>query len=167
MYNPGRMKEIIRDHVFLHFTQCKHILTLPNLHFDLEKLFIKYGQNVDCVEYKRDIYQQQLNLAPTECNLHYKNVKDMNLSKYDGIFLDFCGYFTHTTGEILEKIAPGTDIVITFMMRRESKKVQEIIDISDRKKSYINLLKKYNITVNKHIEYCDTTPMCLFFGKKN
>ena len=59
-YKAGILKEHIRNSVFLYFKDCSNILTLPNLYFDLEKMFIKKGKKVTSVERDYEIYIKQL-----------------------------------------------------------------------------------------------------------
>lgn len=165
-YYPGALKEQIRDNVFLYFMHCSNILTLPNLYFDLERMFIKDGKKITSVEKNYEIYMKQLDIAPIEIEVNYADVGDFDVSKYDGIFLDFCGLYNQAASSVFRRIKSGTKIVVTFMMARESKLLQEVIDITNRKVAYTELLANYNIIVTKCIEYCDSSPMCVFFGIK-
>lgn len=165
-YYPGTSKGQIRDNVFLYFMHCSNILTLPNLYFDLEKMFIKDGKKVTSIENNYEIYIKQLNLAPIEMEINYSDIKNFDVSKYDGIFLDFCGLYNQAASNVFRKIKPKTKIAVTFIMARESKLLQQVIDITNRKAAYITLLANYNILVTKCVEYCDSSPMCVFFGEK-
>lgn len=167
-YAPKIEKEYIRNSVFLFFKDCDNILTLPNLYFDLERQFIEDGRKqIDCCEYKPEIFKEQKLLAPPECNLFFGDVSEMDLSKYDGIFLDLCGFFSKSTDKVFKSLKPGTKIVVTFLLRRENKKLQKMIDIKNRESSYVLLLNKYDIFVTKYVNYGEwRTPMCVFFGTK-
>lgn len=129
-------------------------------------MLLNDGKQVDCSEYEVNTFKGQQQVAPPGVNLYNINVKDLNLSKYDGIFLDFMGTFNKYTPQILDKFNSGTKIAITFMMARENKKLQEKIDIRTREESYVRLLNEYNIQIDKYANYCDTVPMCVFFGYK-
>lgn len=166
MYIPGPSKEYIRDSVFLHFMDCKYILTLPNLYFGLETMFILDGKKVDCTEYKVNTFKGQQKIAPKGVTLYNRNVKDIDISNYDGIFLDFYGTFNKSYKELFPRIQSGTKLAITFMMARENKELQKVIDITNREESYVKLLSSYGINIKKYAKYCDTTPMCVFFGTK-
>ena len=165
-YLPGRMKGYIRDSVFLYFSNCKSVLTLPNLYFDLEKKFLDKGINIECVEYKNDTFKNMQQIVPKGIKLYNQDVKNLDLSKYDGMFLDFCGTFNDSAEVVLKKIKPKTKIAITFLMSRESKRLQKKINIKNRRISYIVLFEKYNIIIDYFMDYNDITPMCVFFGYK-
>ena len=166
MYKPGPSKEYIRNSVFLYFKDCSKILTLPNLYFGLESKFLEAGKSVDCTEYKVNTFKGMEQTAPKGVNLYNKNVKNMNIAEYDGIFLDFYGTFNKNTDSVLKKVAPGTKLAMTFLMARENKKLQEKINIKKREESYIHLFKEYGVHIDSYANYCDTTPMCIFFGYK-
>lgn len=167
-YTAGITKEYIRDNVFFFLQDCKHVLTLPNLYFGLEKKLTKEGVKVDCAEYKVNTFKQQQKIAPDNITLFYNDVKDIDVTKYDGIFLDLCGTFNKSADAVLKRINYGTKISITFLMARENKVLQQKIDIKNREDSYINLLREYNLFVTKYINYNNTgnSPMCVFFGEK-
>ena len=167
-YTPGQEKEHVRKHVFLFFMKCSYVLTLPNIYFDLEKMLIQEGKKVECCEYKHSIYQKQLKIAPKEIVLHHSDVKDLDIGKYDALFLDFCGTYNRSTSKILSKISSNTQVAITFLLRRERKEHQSVIDINNRIPSYIRLLATFGIKVTKYITYHKDyhSPMCVFFGTK-
>jgi len=168
IYTPGKGKEHIRDYVFSFFKDRKRVLTLPNLYFDLESRLLKDDKQVDCCEYDKNIFIKQKKIVPKEINLYYREVGHMNLKKYDALFLDFCGPFNETTSETLIKIEPGTKVVLTFLLARESKKVQKLMDLRKREESYVRLLANFGIFVTKYINYSDKphSPMAVFFGTK-
>lgn len=168
LYKTSKEKEYIRDEVFLFFNSCNDILTLPNLYFNLENKFLKAGKNVDCVERDIDIYMKQLLIAPKAINLYNCDVKDLEISKYDGIFLDLCGCFSKSAEETLLKVSSGTKLAVTFMMARESRYIQRYINIACRELSYIQMFKKFGIEIEKFVKYSSTpqSPMCVFFGIK-
>lgn len=166
MYSPGPSKEYIRESVFLYFKECSHILTLPNLYFGLESRFVADGKKVDCTEYKVNTFEGMTQEVPKGVGLYNKNAKNMPLDEYNGIFLDFLGTFNKDTSVILNKIAPGTRLALTFLMARENKKLQEKINIKSREESYVKLLAEYNVSIEKYANYCDTVPMCVFYGIK-
>ena len=56
---------------------------------------------------------------------------------------------------------------MTFLMARENVKLQEHINITNREESYVKLLSKHNLHIDKYANYCDSTPMCVFYGIKN
>ena len=165
-YSPGPSKEYIRNSVFLHFIECTYVLTLPNLYFGLEKMLLDDGKQVDCTEYEVNTFEGQKQIAPPGITLYNLDVKDLNLSKYDGVFLDFMGTFNRHTPGIMKQLHSGTRIAMTFMMARENKTLQQEIDITNREESYVKLLSKHNVHIEKYANYCDTTPMCVFFGHK-
>lgn len=165
-YTPGKSKEYIRNSVFLFFNDCKHVITLPNLYFGLEQMLLDDGKKVDCTEFSVNTFEGAKQIAPKEVKLYNKNVKDLDISKYDGLFLDFYGCFNDNCRSILPRINSGSKVALTFLMARESKKLQKEIDIKNREESYVNLLSKYNIKVLRYVNYCDTTPMCVFYGIK-
>ncbi len=165
-YSPGHSKENVRNHVFLYLKECNNILTLPNLYFSLEERFLKEGKSVNCTESLRVIYNKQLKIAPSEIKLFNKNIKNIDTSNYDGLFLDMCGPFSNAISLSLLKLNKGSKIVLTLLMARESKELQKFIDIKNREESYILLLNRFNIQVEKYITYCDTTPMIVLFGVK-
>lgn len=167
MYKPGKSKEYIRNSVFLYFKDCNNILTLPNLYFGLEKMLLKEGKQVTCSEYDVNTFKGQNQIAPKNIKLINSDVTKIELSEYDGIFLDLYGNYNENVANALESLQIGCKIAITFLMARESKKLQKIIDIKDRENSYIRVFKKHGITITKYANYYDTTPMCVFFGAKN
>ena len=77
-----------------------------------------------------------------------------------------CGPFSNAISLSLLKLNKGSKIVLTLLMARESKELQKFIDIKNREESYILLLNRFNIQVEKYITYCDTTPMIVLFGVK-
>jgi hypothetical protein len=163
MYTPGKLKEYIRNDIFLFLADCKYIITLPNLHFSLEENLIAKGCKIDCTEYKKDIYVKALKIKPKKVKLFNNNIKDLNLSLYDGLFLDLCGIWNEDMQEVLPQIKIGAKIVFTFLMARDSKRLQQIINITKREESYVMLLKQYGFKTIKYINYRDTTPMCVFY----
>lgn len=166
MYTPGKSKEYIRNDVFHFFKDtCKHIITLPNLYFGLEKRFLDIGIKVDCSEYSVNTFKGAVQKKPEGITLFHKNVKDLDLNKYDGLFFDLYGTWNRNMEEALPRIKLGAKLVITFLMSRE-RWCKDKIDITKREESYIKLLYKYGFTTYKHINYCDTTPMCVFYCKK-
>ena len=168
MYKPGKSKGYIRDSVFLFLLEsnCKHVLTLPNLYFGLEKKLLDKGIKVDCSEYSVNTFKKQREIAPKGITLHSKNVADIDLSKYDGIFFDFYGTFNKSLAKALPRIEPGTSVAFTFLMARENLKLQKIINIKRREKSYCKLLYRYGVDIEKYANYNDSSPMCVFFGTK-
>ena len=88
IYSAGETKEPIRNYTFFYFKNCSHVLTLPNLYFDLEQTLLNNGKKVDCCEYREDIYLQQLKIAPKEIKLHNIDAKHLNYVNYDGVFVD-------------------------------------------------------------------------------
>lgn len=167
MYKPGPSKGYIRDSVFLYFMDCTYVLTLPNLYFGLEKMFVMDGKRVDCAEYKVNTFKGMQQIKPNGVRLYRDNVANLEIEKYNGIFLDFYGTFNRHTSAVLDRVKPGTKLAMTFLMARENKDLQKHIDIKNREESYIRLLAKYGVTIEKYANYCDTTPMCVFFGYKN
>tara|TARA_R110000796_G_scaffold168210_2_gene285106 strand:- start:176 stop:682 length:507 start_codon:yes stop_codon:yes gene_type:complete len=163
MYTPGKSKEYIRDGVFHFFKECKHIITLPNLYFGLEQRFLDEGIKVDCSEYKVNTFKGAVQLKPKDITLFNTNVKYLNLSKYDGLFFDLYGTWNKSMEESLPRINKNARLVITFLMGREHLNLQKIIDIKHREESYVKLLSKYGFKTIKYINYCDTTPMCVFY----
>lgn len=166
MYTPGRSKELIRNSVFNYFKDCTHILTLPNLYFGLEEMFLKQGKKVDCSEYVVNTFEGQRQIAPKGLRLFNLNIKDMDLSVYDGLFLDLYGTFNKSMAEALPRIKVGSKVAITFLMARENRQLQQRIDITNREQSYVRLLAEYGIEIDLYANYCDTTPMCVFYGTK-
>lgn len=166
-YHPSEEKEYIRNLVFLFFVNTTKVLTLPNLHFELETLLLKDGKEVHCCEKVQHIYQKQCVIAPENVKLHYGDIKTLDLGQYDGLFLDFCGYWNKDTSEILSKIKKGAYVVLTFMMNRESKTAQKLIDINKREESYVRLLATFGIQVEKFATYGSfRSPMAVFMGRK-
>lgn len=165
-YTAGTSKEHIRDNVFLYFIDCSNILTLPNLYFNLEKAFIEDGKQVTCVERNYDIYIKQLIQGPKEIEFNHTDIEHFNISNYDGIFLDLCGTYCKAASNVFRSMKPGDRIAVTFLMGRESKLLQQVIDITNREIAYTELLDTYNISVKKCMKYNDSSPMCTFFGQK-
>jgi len=166
MYVPGPSKGYIRNSVFLYFKTCTYVLTLPNLYFGLEKMFIEDGKKVDCTEIKVNTFKGMQQIKPKGVNIFNRNVAGLDIKKYDGIFLDFFGTFNKNTKIVLEKTQPGTKLAMTFLMARENLELQKHIDIKNREESYVRLLDSYGVTITKYANYCDTIPMCVFFGYK-
>lgn len=165
MYTAGKMKKHVRNDVFLYLSDCHHILTLPNLYFSLEQRLAK-KMKVDCVEIKKQIYLKQIQIVPCGIILNHGDVQYLDISKYDGMFLDMCGPFTFALSNTLKSVKSDCKLVITLMMAREGSHVKNIINIKEREKSYISLFNSYGIRISKFINYRDTTPMCTFFGTK-
>lgn len=165
-YVPGPSKKYIRESVLLYFNKCQNILTLPNLYFDLEIKLLQQNKKVTCVERVSHIFKDMEKIAPSEIKLLHSDVKDVDISIYDGIFLDFMGTFNNDVEKILKKICPETRLVFTFLMARENKNLQKIINIKNREKTYLQLLAKYNIIIEKSAYYMDTSPMRVFYGYK-
>ena len=65
--------------------------------------------------------------------------------------------------EALPRIKLNSKLVITFLMARENKRLQKKINVEKREESYVKLLKQYGFKTIKYINYCDTTPMCVFY----
>ena len=166
MYTADKYKKYIRENVLLHLNECQCVLTLPNLYFNLEQKLLKNKIKVDCVEIKKDIYLQQIEIAPKEIKLFHSDIQMLDLDNYDGIFLDLCGPLTYSLYHTLSNIKVGTKVAITLLMARETKFAQHYIDISKREHSYIKLLNSYDIVVSKYINYTSTVPMCVFFCEK-
>lgn len=165
-YTPGKTKGYIRNEVSLHLSSCNHILTLPNLYFNLEKEFLSKGIKVDCTEVREDIYIKQKEIAPKGVTLFNKDIQNVEVDKYDGVFLDMCGPFTESLSITIQKLKPNTEIVLTLLLARECNNLQRFIDINNREESYVKLLNKHGVDVNFYVNYTDTTPMCVFFGTK-
>lgn len=167
-YSAGKEKEHIRNYVFLHFIDCEYVVTLPNLYFQLETLLLKHGIKVDCCEHKRDIFEKQKEIAPKRVTLYNCDVENLNLLKYDGIFLDLCGTFNKSSHKLFKNIKSKTKIAVTFLMARENNSLQEFLDINNREESYITLMDTYGINITKFINYSSYphSPMCTFFGEK-
>jgi hypothetical protein len=163
MYTPGKSKEYIRNDVFHFFKDCKHIITLPNLYFGLEQRLLNEGIKVDCSEYRVNTFKGAIQIKPKGITLFNKNVKDLDLSVYDGLFFDLYGTWNKSMEEALPRINKGAHLVITFLMAREHRNVQKVIDITNREESYIKLLRKFGFITKKFINYCDSTPMCVFY----
>ena len=163
-----RMGQPAGKAVFLFFMNCTRVLTLPNLYFQLEKLLLNDGKIVECCEYKKETYLKQLEVAPKDIILHHGDVCDMNLNRFDGIFLDFCGSWNKEYSKLLLSVKINTQVVITLLMNRESKVTQQFIDLDNRVESYIRLLATFGIVIIKYGEYGQGTksPMCVFFAKK-
>lgn len=166
MYIAGESKEYIRENVFSFFSNSVNILTLPNLHFNLENKLINAGKNVSCFEYDKSIFKKQQLINPKSISLNYGNVLNYNPYLYDGIFLDLCGVYNENVGLFLQKVTKGTNIIVTFLMARESRQLQNVIDINNREFSYVRLFKSFNIEIDFFISYTDSSPMCCFFGNK-
>ena len=92
----------------------------------------------------------------------------MDFNKYDAIFLDLCGPMTSHKFDCFKTIKSGTKLAITLLMARESKILQNYIDINNREKSYIKFFSDFNINIEYYINYSDKpqSPMCVFFGEK-
>jgi hypothetical protein len=164
MYTPGKSKEYIRKGVFDFFKDtCKHVITLPNLYFGLEKNLLDIGIKVDCSEYKVNTFKGAIQVKPKGITLFNKNVKNLDLSIYDGLFFDLYGTWNKNMEEALPRIKLNSKLVITFLMARENKHLQKRININKREDSYIKLLNTYGFRVIKYMNYCDTTPMCVFY----
>lgn len=165
MYIPGKSKEYIRNGVFHFFKEgnCKHVITLPNLYFGLEERLMDIGIKVDCSEYRVNTFKGAIQKKPEGITLFHRNVKNLDLSIYDGLFFDLYGTWNRSMEQALPRIKHGSRLVITFLMAREHPRVQKIIDIKNREESYVKLLKHYGFTTIKYINYCDTTPMCVFY----
>lgn len=163
MYVPGKSKKYIRDGVLLFFKECKHIVSLPNLYFGLELQLIEQGIKVDCSEYKINTFKGAIQIKPKEVRMFYSNVKDLDLSIYDGLFFDLYGTWNKDMEIALPRINRNAKLVITFLMAREHRKLQKVIDIKNREQSYVNLLASYGFRTIKYVNYCDTTPMCVFY----
>lgn len=166
MYTPGKSKGYIRDGVFLFFRECKHVITLPNLYFGLESQLLSQGIKVDCSEYRVNTFEGAVQKKPDGITLFHKNVKNIDLSIYDGLFFDLYGTWNKDMAIALPKIKIGAKLVITFLMGREHKNLQKIIDITNREESYVKLLYSYGFKTHKYINYCDTTPMCVFYCER-
>jgi hypothetical protein len=165
-YTPGKSKEDVRNHVLSYFKGCEKVLTLPNLHFSLEKKLLEQGIKVECTERKVTIYKEQLKIAPSNIILYNKDIKHVDTSLYDGLFLDMCGPFSSSISEALHKLKDGSKIALTLLMSRESNELKKFINLNNRETSYITLLRRYNIYIEKYITYTDTVPMGVFFGVK-
>lgn len=166
-YTPGSGKGYIRDCVFLFFMNCTKVLTLPNLYFGLEELLLNDGKTVECCEYKKETYLKQLKIAPKGIVLHHSDVCDIDLSEFNGVFLDFCGSWNKEYSKLLFSIKKDTNVVITLLMNRESKLTQQFIDLNNRHESYTRLLATFGLFVIKYVTYNDSnSPMCVFFAKK-
>lgn len=164
MYTPGKSKEYIRDGVFHFFKDnCDHIITLPNLYFGLEERFLEIGIKVDCSEYRVNTFKGAVQAKPEGITLFHADVKDLNLSVYDGLFFDLYGTWNKSMEIALPRIKVGARLVITFLMARENKILQKKINIKKREQSYINLLREFGFLTRKYVNYCDTTPMCVFY----
>lgn len=163
MYTPGKSKEYIRENVFHFFKDRKHIITLPNLYFGLEQRLLDIGIKVDCSEYKVNTFEGAIQKKPDGIRLFNNNVKDLDLGIYDGLFFDLYGTWNKSMEEALPRININAKLVITFLMAREHKDLQKIIDIKKREESYVKLLYSYGFKTFSHIKYCDTTPMCVFY----
>lgn len=163
MYTPGKSKRYIRDGVLLFFEECTHVVTLPNLYFGLELQLIIQGIKVDCSEYKVNTFKGALQIKPRDVRMFNSNVKDLDLSIYDGLFFDLFGTWNKDMEVALPRININARLVITFLMAREHLNVQKVIDIKNREKSYVKLLASYGFKTIKYINYCDTTPMCVFY----
>lgn len=168
MYNASKTKPLIRKHTFNYLKECSTVLTMPNLYFDLEQSLLNSGCSVECVEYKKEIYEQQLISAPSDIKLYNADLKNINVKKYDGMFLDMCGTFSKAVEVSLNNAVPQTKIVLTLLMLRESRKIQQYVDINNRYDTYLSFLDTFNFAIEKTIEYKDNlkSPMCVFFGKK-
>lgn len=166
MYTPGKSKKYIRDGVLLFFEDCKHVITLPNLYFGLEEQLLEQGIKVDCSEYKVNTFKGAVQLKPKNVRMFYSNVKDLDLKIYDGLFFDLYGCWNRHMEEALPHIKINSLLVITFMMAREPINVQKVIDIRNREWSYVQLLLTYGFETIKYINYCDSSPMCVFYCVK-
>lgn len=162
MYTPGKSKEYIREGVFHFFKNCKHVVTLPNLYFGLEKKFLDIGIKVDCSEYRVNTFEGAIQQKPEGITLFHDNVKNLDLNKYDGLFFDLFGPWNKDVEDALPRIKPGAKLVITFLMARE-RWCKDKIDITKREQSYIKLLKEYGFSTIKYVNYRDTSPMCVFY----
>lgn len=163
MYTPGKSKEYIREGVFHFFNDRKRVITLPNLYFGLERKLMNQGIEVHCSEYKVNTFKGALQVKPKGIKMFHSDVKDLNLSIYDGLFFDLYGTWNKSMEEALPRINKDAKLVITFLMAREHPRVQRLIDIKNREWSYTQLLLKYGFRTIKYINYCDTTPMCVFY----
>jgi len=166
MYIPGKSKEYIREGVFHFFKDCTQVITLPNLYFGLERKLMNKGIKVHCSEYKVNTFKGAVQVKPKGIKMFNKNVKDLDLSIYDGLFFDLYGTWNLSMEEALPRINKGARLVITFLMAREHLRVQKIIDITNREESYVKLLRKFGFITTKYINYCDSTPMCVFYCTK-
>lgn len=168
VYTPGESKEHIRNYAFNFFRgSCTHVITLPNLYFGLESRLLAEGIKVDCSEYRVNTFEGAIQVKPEGINLYHSDVKNLNLSPYDGLFFDLYGTWNKSVQQSLPRINRNARLVITFLMGRETRELQKVIDIKNREKSYVKLLNEYGFSVIKYINYRDTTPMCVFFCIKD
>lgn len=162
MYQPTDHKIQIREFVKNFLKNCKSVLTLPNLYFDLEEFLAKTAKVV-CFEQNRVVFKQQQLVAPLNIELNCGNVLNAESSLYDGMFLDFCGPFPFKLLNFLRNVKPNSKLVLTFLAARESRTIQKFIDISNRPQSYALLFKHLGFRTISYVEYQSGSPMIVFF----
>ena len=165
-YKASDQKKEIREFVYNFLKDCKSVITLPNLYFDLEAKLLKKSKVV-CYEYDKNIYFQQQSLAPKKIQLELGNILSADTKSVDGMFLDFCGPFKEKMIPFLKEVNSGSKIAVTFLAARESLDVQKYITPQDRVNSYIRVFKKLGFKVYGYIPYISKSPMLVFFIIKN
>lgn len=162
MYQPTDHKVQIREFVEEFLGNCKSVLTLPNLYFELEDNLAQKAKVV-CYEQDREIYNQQKVLASPNIELKLGNVLNTDPTMYDGMFLDFCGPFPLKLLGFLKKVQTNSKLVLTFLAARESATTQKFIDINNRPQSYALLFKHLGFRTISYVEYQSGSPMIVFF----
>lgn len=161
---PGDTKPFIRKELELHLLKhnVKKVLTLPGLNFELETSLLNKGVEVSCIEKYLDIYTEQLLIVPKKCKLYNIEFKDLpNLSDYDGMFLDFCGFICKSFSEKTLEIKKGTQLGITFSLDRRND--WSTIRMGPNKiQSHIDILHHLSIKTISYLEYKDLKTNMLF-----
>lgn len=165
-YKVTQNKIVIRAKVFDYFSPCTNILSLCNLDFSLENSFINENKRVTVVEINPHIYKKQLKIADERIELIHDNILKSNPKKFDGLFLDFCGPYSSKMKDFLLNINRGSKVVLTFLAAREHVTLKSIINIYDRERSYIDLLKSLGFMVEYYSSYNSPSPMLVFFCRK-
>lgn len=149
------------------------VVTMPNLNFELEDIYINHGYKVHTIERDISVYEEQKKLIggkyDQKLTLYNQTTLQFFSSRrtvyYDAVYLDYCGPLSPEVQTSL--ILSNAEIVGITLQQSRERYLRDLI-MGDRLRNYIEIFKFSGYEYKDHIQYSSDKgrPMITFLLKR-